>query len=281
MMLKNKKPVPLIVTGLSGAGMSSVLKALEDMGYEAFDNFPLALVDPLLKETGAAPVAIGLDTRTRGFEIKAVLGTVERLGAQLVFVRCDENVLQKRFTETRRRHPLAAGKSLTTGIRQEKEILKPLRAKADLVIDSSYMSIHDLRHLLEGHFQVERKKHLTITLLSFGFRNGLPREADIVMDVRFLKNPHWEPKLKTKTGQSKAVANYIESDPDLAGFMKKFQGLIKPLLPRYLKEGKSYLTIAVGCTGGKHRSVYVAEQMAKWLKSERYTTHIDHRDMPA
>lgn len=275
----SKQP-PLIVTGLSGAGMSSVLKALEDLGYEVFDNFPLTLMTPLIKETGDARIAIGVDTRARGFSTDAVMKMVKKHEASLLFLTCDDHVLQKRFTETRRRHPLAGSKSLTYGIKAEKELVEPLRNVADMSIDTTHMSIHDLRHVLEGHFAAAQKKSLTITMMSFGFRNGVPREADIVMDVRFLRNPHWEPKLKAKTGQSKAVGAYIEEDKDFAGFMKRFQALVKPLLPRYLKEGKSYLTIAVGCTGGKHRSVYVTEQMAAWLKDLGYAAHIDHRDMP-
>ena len=277
---KNAQSTPLIVTGLSGAGISSALKALEDLGYEVFDNFPLALAAPLIKETGQARIAIGVDTRTRGFSSDTVVKALKRLNAQLLFLTCDDNVLQKRFTETRRRHPLAGSKSLTYGLKAEKELIEPLRDVADQTIDTSTMSIHDLRHVLEGHFAAAEKKTLTITLMSFGFRGGVPREADIVMDVRFLRNPHWEPKLKAKTGQNKAVGRYIEEDKDFAGFMKRFQALVKPLLPRYLKEGKSYLTIAIGCTGGKHRSVYVTEQMAVWLKGLGYSAHIDHRDMP-
>ena len=199
--IKTKNNAPLIVTGLSGAGISSVLKALEDLNYEVFDNFPLGLVDPLIEETGNTPIAIGIDTRTRGFETSALRETVKRIGANMLFITCDEDVLQKRFTETRRRHPLSGNKSLLSGIRAEKELFGNMQSKADLVIDSSHMSIHDLRHILEGHFHTKKQKKLTITLMSFGFRNGVPREADIIMDVRFLQNPHWVPKLKSKTGK--------------------------------------------------------------------------------
>ena len=271
---------PVIVTGLSGAGLSSVLKSLEDLGFEVFDNLPLELVPALLEDTrDKNALAIGIDTRARGFSPEAVAKTARSIDAFLVFITCDDAVLQKRFTETRRRHPLADGQPVSTGIQKERTLLKPLEAKADLAIDSSALSIHDLRHILEGHFGSRLENTLTISLVSFGFRHGLPREADIVMDVRFLKNPHWDKNLKPKTGLDQDVGNYIESDPGLADFMKHFQSLIEPLIPRYTHEGKHYLTIAIGCTGGQHRSVYVAEKLGEWLKAAGTPAHIAHRDL--
>ena len=279
-MNNDVKDRPVFVTGLSGAGLSSVLKSLEDLGFEVFDNFPLALAETLIKDSDEpSKLAIGIDTRTRGFSANAVLERAKSLNALLVFITCDDNILHKRFTETRRRHPLAKDQPVRTGIEKERALLKPIEAKADLTIDSSSLSVHDLRHILEGHFQTEPDKSLNIGLISFGFRHGLPREADIVADVRFLKNPHWNKALKTKTGLDEDVGAYIEQDPEFAGFIERFKALYKPLIPRYALEGKHYLTIAVGCTGGQHRSVYCTEKLAEWLKYEGYSPHITHRDI--
>ncbi|MCE7886736.1 MAG: RNase adapter RapZ [Alphaproteobacteria bacterium PRO2] len=271
----------VIVTGLSGAGMTAVLKTFEDFGYEVFDNFPLTLVKSLVKQTKKGrPVAIGIDTRSRGFSTNTVLKKVEALGATLLFITCDAAVLQKRFSETRRRHPLAKDKPASTGIRKERKKLETLKTKAALTIDTSELSIHDLRHILEGHFAIRRKSgRLVVTLISFAFRNGVPREADIVMDVRFAKNPHWVKSLKRKTGIDKPVGDYIKKDPQWNPFLKNFKSLLKPLLPRYAEEGKSYLTIAVGCSGGRHRSVFAARELGAWLKDMGYTAHIEHRDI--
>ncbi len=276
-----KKNNCLIVTGLSGAGMSSALKHLEDMGYEAFDNFPMALVDPLLENSCAekSPVAIGIDTRSRDFDPDLLADKVDLLQARLVFISSDEAVLQKRFTETRRRHPLAQDRPVSAGIKKEQELLFGLRERADLLIDTSQLSIHDLRRILEGHFAPEGRQNLTVTLMSFGFRYGLPREADIVMDVRFLSNPYWETALKSLTGRDQAVGDYIEKDENFSSFLTHFQALTEPLLPRYAHEGKSYLTIAIGCTGGRHRSVYTVERLKPWLESKDYGMNVLHRDI--
>lgn len=282
-MTRNK---PVIVTGLSGAGMTSVLKTLEDFGFEVFDNFPLSLVRPLCDEIygaqkGEAPrIAIGLDTRTRGFSPESVLALVETIGAALLFVTCDDSVLQKRFTETRRRHPLAKDRPVGFGIRKEREMLGPLQNAADITLDTSAISIHDLRHILEGHLAVRADQNLTVSLISFGYRGGVPREADIMMDVRFLRNPHWDPALKAKTGKDPEVGAYIREDPDFEGFLRHSQALLEPLLPRYAQEGKSYLTIAIGCTGGKHRSVYLVEELSGWLKGLGVRVYTEHRDLP-
>ncbi len=278
--MKNQKNI-VFVTGMSGAGMSASLKIFEDFGYEVFDNFPLTLVRALLKETKAGtPVAIGIDTRSRGFNAKAIIAKAGELGARILFVHADPSVLQKRFTETRRRHPLARDKPASTGIRAELKLLQPLRDTSDINIDTSELSIHDLRHILQGHFALKRKgARLVVTLMSFAFRNGVPREADIVMDVRFLQNPHWVKNLKNKTGLDKPVGAYIKKDPAWGPFLKNFKSLLKPLLPRYAREGKSYLTIAVGCSGGRHRSVYTVEELGAWLETMGYTAHTEHRDL--
>lgn len=271
----------VVVTGLSGAGMSSSLKVLEDLGYEVLDNFPLALTGPLLddSESNGRAIAIGIDTRTRGFDTAAVIDMVRRRGARLLFVTCDDTVLQKRFTETRRRHPLARDRPVSDGIKKEQAALYALREYADPVIDTSALSVHDLRRVIEGHFALERTGRISVSVVSFGFRHGLPREADIVMDVRFLRNPHWDPVLRPLTGMDGAVQDYISADDGFAPFIQRFQELTGLLLPRYVQEGKSYLTIAVGCTGGRHRSVYVAERMAEWLRGQDMDAYVQHRDV--
>ena len=271
----------IIVTGLSGAGMSSALKALEDNGYEVLDNFPLTLIDDLLKEKSNKPIAIGVDSRTRKFSASKLKIAVKKYKACLIFMTCKHSILQKRFTETRRKHPLAKDRPVSDGITKESEMLEPLKETADFIIDTTELNIHDLRRTVEKNFAHKDAQRLAVSLVSFGFRNGVPREADIVMDVRFLKNPHWDKKLKPLTGQNKEIADYIESDENCEIFIQNFQSLIKPLLERYHHEGKSYLTIAIGCTGGKHRSVYTVERLQKWLKKLKVKTHLKHRDMPA
>jgi len=277
---KQKKQI-VFVTGLSGAGLSSALKALEDLGYEVLDNFPISYTDRLIHESEAdgRPVAFGIDTRSRGFNPDAVIEAAQKNSARLVFMTCDDAVLQKRFTETRRRHPLAQDRPVADGIKKEQALLYSLRDIADPVIDTTELSIHDLRRIIQGHFDPSRENDLSVTLMSFGFKNGLPREADIAMDVRFLRNPHWDKDLKPLTGQDPKIGAYIEEDEAFAPFIQNFKILIEPLLPRYTHEGKSYLTIAIGCTGGRHRSVYVAEMIGTWLKSLNVTTHIQHRDI--
>ncbi|MCK5385160.1 MAG: RNase adapter RapZ [Alphaproteobacteria bacterium] len=280
----------IVVTGMSGAGISTMLKALEDWHYEVFDNFPLSLIPELCVQTGKLKqqeglgsktgLAIGVDTRTREFSAERVLKTVKDIGATLVFITCDDSVLYKRFTETRRRHPLAAERTVSYGIEKERKILAPLKDNADILIDSSEKSIHDLRHMLAGFFSFKADENLTISLVSFGFRNGVPREADIVMDVRFLKNPHWDPVLKFQTGLEKDVGEYIRGDKDFEPFLENFKAMLTPLLPRYREEGKSYLTIAVGCTGGKHRSVFTVDVLRKWMEEQGIRVFAEHRDMP-
>lgn len=283
-MKKSKKPDAqdvLIVTGYSGAGISSVLKCLEDLGYEVFDNFPLPLVEPLMqivkKRTG--PVAIGIDTRTRGFGADKILAACQAAKARLLFITCDDSVLQQRFTETRRRHPMAINKPVRSGIAQEKKLLQAVREKADIAIDTTDLTVHDLRHILEGHFGRQKNSRLTINLVSFGFRNGLPREADIVMDVRFLKNPHWKKEMREKTGLDRKVQDFIKKDLQYTLFLENFTNLLRILLPKYKEEGKNYLTIGIGCTGGRHRSVFVVQSLKAWLKAEGYDAFVEHRDL--
>lgn len=267
----------VVVTGLSGAGMTSALKDLEDFGYEVFDNFPLSLIDHLAG--GDRPVAAGIDARARGFDAAALKTAVERLGAYLVFITADEAVLHKRFTQTRRRHPLAKDRPVAAGIKREQELLYPLRPAADLLIDTTDLSVHDLKRLLEGHFRTDGRSALTVTLMSFGFRFGLPREADMVFDVRFLKNPYWDESLRPLTGLDEPVGTYVTDDPAFDIFLQNVKNMIDPLLPLYAREGKSYLTIAIGCTGGHHRSVVTIEKMKTWLETQGLPVTVLHRDI--
>ncbi|WP_158742837.1 RNase adapter RapZ [Acidisphaera sp. L21] len=261
----------VLVTGLSGAGRSSILRVLEDLGYEAVDNPPLTLTEELVSR-GDRPVAIGVDARSRGFDADIVLSTLERLRLnqglrpELVFAYADEAALLRRFTETRRRHPLAPGGRVVDGIAQEMALTAPLREVADLVIDTSDTPLPALRRQIESRFASDRLG-VTVSLMSFGYPHGLPREADLVFDARFLRNPHYDPYLRPKTGLDEEVAAYVEADPDFAIFFGQIEAMLRLLLPRFAQEGKKYVTIAVGCTGGRHRSVRIVEKLASHMRS--------------
>ena len=276
----------VVVTGMSGAGKSLTLKWLEDLGYEAVDNLPLSLLGPLLRggEPGR-PLAIGIDIRTRDFGAQSMMAELDRLHEEtkvplfLLFVDSDDEVLGRRFTETRRRHPLAVDRPLLDGISHERILVSPLKSRADLVIDTSSLPPAELRRVLAGHFQREAKAPLLLFVTSFSYRRGLPREADLVFDVRFLDNPHYQPALRPQSGKDEEVAAFIADDAGFAPFFDGLTALICPLLPRFTAEGKSYLTIAIGCTGGRHRSVYVAEKLAAWLREQGQQVDLRHRDL--
>ena len=287
----SRRPLPraadvVVVTGMSGAGKSQTLKWLEDLGYEAVDNLPLSLLGALLRggEPGR-PLAIGIDIRTRDFGALSMIEELDRLHEEtktplfLLFVESDDDVLSRRFTETRRRHPLAVDRPLLDGISHERKLVAPLKSRADLVIDTSSLPPAELRRVLAGHFQREAKAPLLLFVTSFSYRRGLPREADLVFDVRFLDNPHYVPELKPHTGKDEDVASFIAADPGFTPFFAGLTALIRPLLPRFAHEGKSYLTIAIGCTGGRHRSVYVAEKLAAWLREQGQQVDLRHRDL--
>ncbi|MBS0986321.1 MULTISPECIES: RNase adapter RapZ [Acetobacter] len=263
----------LIVTGLSGAGKSSILRILEDLEHEVIDNAPLGMLDDIIARA-SGPVAIGVDTRTRGFNVSALLETLmhlrmnPELRVELIYATAEENILLRRFTATRRRHPLAPHSNIAEGIREETTLTAPLRAAADLVIDTSDMPPPDLRQFVESRFspwQASTGQGLTVTLMSFAFPAGLPREADIVLDARFLQNPHYKPELAQQTGISPDVANYVAQDPDYNAFFELVLAMLKLVLPRFVREGKKYATIAIGCSGGMHRSVTLIENLARKL----------------
>ncbi len=278
----------VIVSGMSGAGKSTALRQFEDMGWEVADNIPLTLLVPMVRDVGAAGnanLAIGIDLRTRGFSPEQVLSTIEELRdeghdpVRLLFMDCDEAVLQRRFTETRRRHPLAKDRPVGDGIRQEVQRLEGLKSAADLRIDSSNLSQPELKRILTGHFSLQRSSRLAVTVMSFSYVNGIPRESDLMFDVRFLQNPFYESNLRPLTGQDEAVAEFIARDPAYDEFMAQIEKLLLLLLPRYVEEGKSYLTIAFGCTGGRHRSVCITEKIHDLVVKSGYFANLVHRDL--
>ncbi len=277
----------VLVTGLSGAGMSTTLKALEDLGYDAIDNLPLAiipvLIDRLTPDTGA--LALGIDTRTRDFTPDGLAAALDDLrgrpglAVDLIFLDCDADTLLRRFSETRRRHPLAIDRPVADGIEHERALLGPVRDSADTVIDTSRFAVHDFRALVAERYRLEHQPGLYIQVLSFSYKRGLPREADLVFDVRFLTNPHWDPDLRALDGRDAPVQAAIRRDPDFDSFFGRLRGFILPLVPRYTQEGKRYLTLALGCTGGRHRSVYLAERLHACLTERGLRAGLRHRDL--
>lgn len=277
----------IIVTGLSGAGKTSALKVLEDLGYEAVDNLPVSLLTSLVRpgEGLNRPLAVGIDIRTRDFGVEPIHQALDGLAAErgldvrVLFLDCDDDVLRRRFTETRRRHPLAVDRPLIDGIRHERNLVSPLKRRADVVFDTSALAPGEFKRVLAGHFGLAADQGLMVFVTSFAYRNGLPREADLVFDVRFLSNPHYVPDLKPLTGRDEGVAAYVAADPAFPAFFHSMTNLLAPLLPRFSAEGKSYLTIAVGCTGGRHRSVFVTERLAAWLKQQGVRVELRHREL--
>jgi UPF0042 nucleotide-binding protein len=277
----------VLVTGMSGAGLSTAAKVMEDLGYEAVDNLPLGLVGALVEQTAGSgrPLAVVVDSRNRTFTADALVGVLDALRrvpdreVRLLVLDATDEVLQRRFTETRRRHPLAVDRPVVDGIAHERAILGPLRDHADVTIDTSDLAMPDFRRIVQGHFRLGAARGLCVFVQSFSFKLGLPREADLVFDVRFLRNPHYDPVLRPMTGRDAPVADYVAADPDFEGFWTRLTALIGPLLPRYAQEGKSYLTIAVGCTGGRHRSVYTTERLGAWLRATGIDVGVAHRDL--
>ncbi|MGH6613174.1 RNase adapter RapZ [Sphingomonas sp.] len=284
----------LLVTGMSGAGKSTVLRTLEDLGWEVVDNLPLLLLDRLLSaplpesaESISQPLALGIGARTRDFDPERVVERIQKLREDhghdigTLFLDCAGGELERRYSETRRRHPLALDRPASDGIARERELLAPLRAWANRLIDTTSMTANELAQNVRETFSGEKLGAPTLSVTSFGFARGVPRNADLVFDMRFLRNPHWVEALRPGTGLDAAVGDYIAGDPAYDAALAQIESLLLLLLPRYRAEGKSYVTIAFGCTGGRHRSVHVTERVAQRLRDEGFSPTVTHRDLAA
>jgi UPF0042 nucleotide-binding protein len=284
---KPKKEL-VIVTGISGAGKASALKAFEDLGYHAVDNLPLELLPEFAalvgKSADVQQAAIVVDVRegaTLDRLPEILIGVRKLLPTSVVFLDAQDAVLVRRYSETRRPHPLGRSETVSRSIVEERQLLDPIRNVADTLIDTSTFNVHQLRaHILDRFSHEDQSKQLLVSCLSFGFKNGVPLDADMVFDVRFLPNPHFVPEFRKLTGQDPKVAAFVRKFPQTREFLAKVTELMLYLLPHYVQEGKSYLTVAFGCTGGQHRSVMMAEEMSKRLKKAGYQVKAVHRDMP-
>jgi RNase adapter protein RapZ len=272
---------------LSGSGKSTVLKSFEDMGFYCVDNLPVELI-PIFAELHSAGegdfarAALLVDAR-EGIQLEKLPGLLQHLRADhpitLVFIEASEDSLLRRYSETRRPHPFGKDFSVRESLHQERVLMEPIRRLADVVIDTSQFNVHELRHFVTERFRSESKRPLLISLVSFGYKYGVPSDADLMLDLRFLPNPHFVPKLRRFTGKDPKVRSYINSFPQTGEFLRRIQSLLTYLIPHYITEGKSYLTIAFGCTGGKHRSVMMAESLKKTLEKRGLATRVMHRDI--
>jgi UPF0042 nucleotide-binding protein len=277
----------VILTGLSGSGKSTVLRAFEDMGFYCVDNLPVELI-PIFAELHAAGegdfsrAALLVDAR-EGAQLQKLPPLLKHLRRQhpiaLVFIDAGEDALLRRYSETRRPHPFGKHLSVRESLGHERKLMEPIRKLADVVIDTSKFNVHELRHFVTERFKNPEKRPMLVSFVSFGYRYGVPTDADLVFDVRFLPNPHFVPRLRKYTGQHPKVRRYIRSFPQTGEFLRRIQGLLVYLMPHYIGEGKSYLTIAFGCTGGRHRSVMLAESVSEALAKRGYSTKVVHRDI--
>jgi UPF0042 nucleotide-binding protein len=298
---KPKKPAPttaptdlrpagelVIITGMSGSGKASVLKAFEDLGYYCVDNLPVELMPRFAELVGQSSeierTALVVDVRegSQLEELPAIVKSVKRmLPTKMIFLEADESVLLRRYSETRRPHPLGTDAPVKSSLAAERQHLRPIRAIADLVIDTSKFNVHELRSYITERFRKQKSgKDLLVSCVSFGFKHGVPEDADLMFDVRFLPNPHFVPEFRPLTGRDPKVAKYIRSFPQTREFIRRISELLVYLLPHYIREGKSYLTITFGCTGGQHRSVMIAEDVGKGLRTAGYRVKVMHRDSP-
>ena len=284
------KTIPrcVMVTGPSGAGRSTAIRVLEDLGFEAIDNMPLSLLPRLLDGPGhTRPMALGIDTRNREFSVAALIEAIDQFGEryghplELFYLDCREDVLLRRFSETRRRHPMAPAESPTEGIAREFDLLIPIRARADILIDTSELTPHELRAEVERWFapDADQGRGLAVSVNSFSYKRGLPRGIDMVFDCRFLRNPYWEEGLRGLNGTDAQVAGYVAEDHRYSVFFDRVLDLTEMLLPAYAEEGKAHLSIGFGCTGGQHRSVTLAENLARALAEQGWQVSIRHREL--
>ena len=276
----------VLITGPSGAGRTTAIRALEDIGYEAIDNLPLSLLPRLLDGPAPTkPLALGVDTRNRDFSTNALIEAIDQIGGmadtpmQVLYLDCRPEILMRRFSETRRRHPLAPAENAEIGIAREFDLLGPIKARADMLIDTSEMSPHDLRAELDRWFVPGGTGQLAVSVQSFSYKRGLPRGLDLVLDCRFLRNPYWEEGLRALDGRSREVADYVKHDERFEAFHDRIIGLTELLLPAYEAEGKAYLSIGFGCTGGQHRSVTMTETLAQALADSGWQVSIRHREL--
>ncbi|EKD61362.1 MAG: hypothetical protein ACD_54C00271G0004 [uncultured bacterium] len=276
----------VLITGPSGAGRSTAIHALEDLGFEVIDNLPLNLVPRLIDgPTLGRPIALGLDVRNRDFNTTTLIELIDtltrdpRVSLELIYLDCDPSELIRRYSQTRRRHPLAPMETPTEGIAREIDLLGPIRVRADHLIDTSEMSPHDLKAEIVKWFDRGVAEHMAVSVQSFSYKRGLPRGLDMVFDCRFLTNPYWQADLRSKDGRDPSVAAHIESDPRFVDFFQRLQGLVLMLLPAHLEEGKAHLSIGFGCTGGQHRSVAVAEKLGKVLAEAGWPVSKRHREL--
>jgi UPF0042 nucleotide-binding protein len=276
----------VLVTGPSGAGRSTAINVLEDLGFEAIDNLPLSLLPRLLEgPPPLRPLALGIDVRNRDFSTAGLLDAIDgvsrhpALTSDVLFLDARSEVLLRRYSETRRRHPLAPAETPESGIERELDLLGPVRDRADILIDTSEMTPHDLRAELARWFETSAGGGLAVSVHSFSYKRGLPRGVDMVFDVRFLQNPYWDAALRPLNGTAPAVADYVAADPRFGDFFDRLRDLVEMLLPAYAAEGKTHLAIGFGCTGGQHRSVAVAEKLAKALAEAGWQVSTRHREM--
>lgn len=280
-------PLVLVVTGMSGAGRTTAVNALEDLGYEAVNNLPLSMVEALVAPVvgTSAPIAIGVSSRSRGFSARQLTETVDQLrdrwraGAVLVFLDCEDDELISRFSQTRRRHPVAPAEDVVTGVARERDLLGGVRERADAVIDTTGMTPHELKADLEARFALDRSAGLSVTVQSFSYKRGTPHGADMVMDCRFLRNPYWDKDLRALDGRDAAIQGFVRTDDRFETFVANLKEMMTLLLPAYRDEGKAHFTLAFGCTGGRHRSVTLAEVMGAALRETGWSVSIRHTEL--
>lgn len=276
----------VLVTGPSGAGRSTAINVLEDLGFEAIDNLPLSLIPRLLDGPARpAPLALGLDVRNRDFSASNVIELIDRLtrlpgyAPEVLFLDCQADVLVRRYNETRRRHPLSPDAAPMSGVLAEIDLLGPIRARADVLVDTTELSPHDLKAELTRWFDARADRRLSVSLHSFSYKRGVPRGLDLMFDCRFLSNPHWAPDLRPLDGRDPRVQRHVRADPRFAEFFDRTCGLVQFLLPAHMEEGKSHLAVGFGCTGGQHRSVTLVENMAVALAEAGWPVSIRHREL--